>query len=166
MGFSGCRYNTKKIAEELGIDEGKLVKVMNANAYGCFATVWSIEDKGTYSNVRMSISRRDKTTEQYEIEFQDGYVKFIGTAHEKIKSAQIPEKKGLLIKILSCDMTNFYKKPDGTVSYTPHYSVFAFDFFENNQNAASGAVATSKKPKAEDFMNIPEDTDDEELPFN
>ena len=140
---------------------------------GAFGNVWSVEDHGNYSTARFSISKKNQTTGVYETEFQDGYVRLVGKAHEKFKDRPVSEK-GEFIKIASCDVTNFYSKPDGTVSYTPHFTIFDFEFFSDirdgngnsNGNAANATSGNRPKQDKDDFVNVPDDVDDEELPFN
>ena len=138
---------------------------------GSFARIWSYENKGNYSTCRLSISKKNKNTDAYETEFTDGFVRLVGNAHQAIQGIQIDEKKGYNIKISSCDVTNVYTAPDGKVSYTPHYTIFGFEeanFNGQNQGNKTGNNANSA-PKVEsgsdDYMNIPDD-DDDELPFN
>lgn len=144
---------------------------------GAFARVFSVENKGKYSQGRISISRKNKETNVYETEFQDGYVRFVGEAHQNIITAGLPTPaeynkdvhKGITIKINSCDVTNFFMGQDGKVSYTPHYTIFGFEFpdaapksantQDNNATSATGGQGVNE------FMNIP-DGIDEELPFN
>lgn len=141
---------------------------------GAYANVWSVEDKGKYSTARISISKRNPNTGGYDTEFQDGYVRLVGSAHEKFKERTVSDK-GEFIRINACDVQNFYAKPDGKVSYTPHYTIFEFDFYNdisNNgggakQNKENGAKKKDDIPVDKDgFMNIPDAVDDEELPFN
>ena len=143
---------------------------------GAYANVWAVENKGKYSTARLSISRRNQNTGGYDTEFQDGYVRLVGQAHEKFNGRTVPEK-GEFIRINSCDVQNCYTKPDGSVSYVPHYTIFEFDFYSEisnnggNSNAKQAKGNTAKKKDeipvdSNGFMNIPDAVDDEELPFN
>ena len=97
-----------------------------------YARVWSVENKGNYSTARISISRKDKNTGTYTTDFQDGYVRLVGQAHTAFQGVQIDEKKGISIKISSCEVTNVYTAPDGKVSYTPHYTIFGLEIQDGN----------------------------------
>lgn len=169
MGFSNCRYNTEKIAEALGVSEQALIDAMNENAFGGMIRVWSVEDKGKYSTARISISKKNKDTETYTTEFSDGFVRLVGQAHNVFKNVVIDEKKGVSARIINCDVTNVYTTPDGKVNYTPNWTIFAVELFDGNTNTNNKGKsnANSAKPTSgkDDFMNIPEGVDDEELPF-
>jgi hypothetical protein len=129
-----------------------------------YARVWSAENRGKYTTCRVSISKKNKETNAYTTEFQDGFVRFVGKAHELISNTQIDNKKGLPIKILSCDVTNLYTAPEGKVSYDPHYTIFDFEIQGDNSMSVIANAVT--KPNVNDFMPNPDDTDDTELPFN
>jgi hypothetical protein len=138
---------------------------------GAYAKVWRVEDKGNYSVAQISISRKKKDSDQYETEFQNNFVRFVGTAHDLGKD--IPEVQGgTSIKITSCDVTNKYDK-EAKKEYT-NFVIFGFEFPDNN-NGKSGTTSNKKsaaskkntnKPADNGFMNIPDGIDSEELPFN
>lgn len=87
-----------------------------------YATVWSVEPTSdTYTKVRISVSRKNKSTGEYETDFS-GFVSFVGTAAAK-KAAQLKEKDR--IRLGDVDVTTRYDKENGT-SYT-NYKVFSFD---------------------------------------
>ena len=132
-----------------------------------YARVWSVENKGNYSTARISISRKDKNTGAYTTDFQDGYVRLVGQAHTAFQGVQIDEKKGISIKISSCEVTNVYTAPDGKVSYTPHYTIFGLEIQDGNSNNKGNNINSVNTNNGSDgFMNIPDDIDDGELPFN
>ena len=138
---------------------------------GNFAKIWSYENKGNYSTCRLSISRKNKNTNAYETEFSDGYVKLVGNAHADIQKVHVDEKKGYNIKITACDVTNVYISPNGKVSYTPQYVIFGFEEADyNNQNQGNktrnNANSAKEASGSDDFINIPDGVDDEELPFS
>ncbi|MCD8289895.1 MAG: hypothetical protein LUC91_00145 [Prevotella sp.] len=124
---------------------------------GAYCKVWKIEDKGNYSVCQISMSRKNKETGVYNTEFQSNYVRFVGDAHTKIQGAIVPQKGGLTIKLVSCDVTNRYDK-EKQKEYT-NFVIFNFDFPDNN--GYGGGVQTDSNG----FMNIPDNIDDE-LPFN
>lgn len=136
---------------------------------GAYAKVWRVEDKGNYSVAQVSISRKKKDSDQYETEFQNNFVRLVGTAHDMGKDIQ-EVQGGTSIKITSCDVTNKYDK-EAQKEYT-NFVIFGFEFPDGNGNngaASNKKSAAPKKPakKAADdgFMNIPDGVD-EELPFN
>lgn len=165
MGFANYRYNTKKIAEAIGVSESALINAMNENTYGGYARVWSVENKGNYSTARISVSKKDRNTETYTTDFQDGYVRLVGQAHTAFQGVQIDEKKGISIKISSCEVTNVYTAPDGKVSYTPHYTIFGLEIQDGSSNIKGNNANSNTNFGSDGFMNVP-DGIDEELPFS
>lgn len=135
---------------------------------GAYAKVWRVEDKGNYSVAQVSISKKNKDTDQYETEFQHNFVRLVGTAHDLGRSIE-EVQGGTSIKITSCDVTNLYDK-EKKKEFT-NFVIFGFEFPDNNSGNSSGNKKSSpKKPSnkaaANDgFMNIPEGIE-EELPFN
>lgn len=124
---------------------------------GAFAKVWKFENKGKYDVGQISISKKNKETNQYEVEFQDGYTRFVGNAHELLNSVDFPEKGGLTIKISSCDVTNHYDK-DKKITYT-NYVIFGFEL--PNGETTSSAPAKKKETAPTDSFAEAED----DLPF-
>ena len=120
---------------------------------GAFATVWEVrEGRGKYTDVRISISRKDKNSGNYETDFS-GYVRFIGDAATDALGLQPKDR----IKIGECETTNRYDK-EKNVTYTNH-AVFSFERADSQGGTAKPAA------KKDEFMNVPEGID-EELPFN
>lgn len=127
---------------------------------GAYAKVWRVEDKGNYSVAQVSISR--KKDEVYETEFQNNFVRLVGTAHDMSKNIQ-EVQGGTTIKITSCDVTSRYDK-EKNKEYT-NFVIFGFEYPENNNSKPnSGGNKPATKPN-DGFMNVP-DGADEELPFN
>lgn len=121
-----------------------------------FVKVWEVENKGNYHIVSLSTSKKNKDTNEYETDFSNKFVRFIGTAHTLAADL----KKGDTIKLGSCEVTNKYDKEKNT-TYT-NYLVYSFEKEGDNNNSNNNQPA----PKSNDgFMNIP-DGIDEELPFN
>lgn len=89
------------------------------NAY---ATVWNVEPvSDTRTKARISISRKNKQTGEYETDFS-GFVDFIGTAAAK-KSACLKEKDR--IRLGEVDVTNKYVQ-EKNITYT-NFKIFSFD---------------------------------------
>ena len=137
---------------------------------GSYAKIWSSEDKGNYSVANVSISKKNKDTNEYSVEFQDGFVRLVGTAHELIKDMDIP-KNGLSVKITSCDVTNNYDQSKKKL-YT-NFAIFGLEVMDgngSNSSKSSKAGTSSKKSKtkasskkADDIDDMVDDEDD--LPF-
>ena len=71
-----------------------------------FATVWEVKTgKGNYSDVRISTSKKNKQTDQYETDFS-GFVRFAGDAHKNASGLKEKDR----IKLGDCDVTNSYNK--------------------------------------------------------
>lgn len=131
-------------------------------ATGNYATVWEVEDKGNYSEVALSTSRKNQKTGEYETDFSSNFVRFIGTAHTMASELKKQDK----IKIGNCGVTNSYNK-ETKKSYI-NFCVFSFETTDNNapKNAKGNAnkekvVKTKSKTKVEE----PVGDEDEELPF-
>lgn len=128
-----------------------------------FATVWEVKSgNGNYSDVRLSTSKKNKQTDQYETDFS-GFVRFVGSAHQKATSLKEKDK----IKLGDCEVTNRYDK-DKKVTYT-NFAVYDFEMPDSgnsgrSQNSANrNSSATSTTP---DFVNVPDNLDGDDLPFN
>ena len=122
---------------------------------GKFAKIWNLEDKGNYHVAEMSVSKKNKETEQYETEWANKFVRLVGKAHNQAKSLDISKS----VKIGSCDVTNKYEKEKNT-TYT-NYVVFEFEDANSNQTSRP----TPSQAVGDGLMNIP-DGIDEDLPFN
>ena len=119
-----------------------------------FVKVWEVENKGNYHVVSLSTSKKNKDTNKYETDFNDKFVRFIGTAHTLAADL----KNGDTIKLGSCEVTNKYDK-EKNVTYT-NYLVYSFE------KEGSNSTNNQSTPKTDNsFMNIPDDGS-EELPFN
>jgi hypothetical protein len=140
---------------------------------GAFAKVWKTENKGNYSVVELSTSKKNKETEEYETDFSSKFVRFIGTAHQ-----EIGDYTGS-IKLGDIEVTNSYNK-ETKVSYT-NFLVYSFEIPESNNsgtktnNKTTANTSSNKTSKTTNnkstssknmgMMNIP-DGIDESLPFN
>lgn len=144
---------------------------------GGFARIWSVEDKGNYSTAKVSTSRKRKDADgndYWETDFQDGFVRLIGSAHTKAKELDIPvndngESKGVAIQITSCEVTMQYNA-EKKKNYT-NYAIFAFDIPDGNGGTKSSnikktaAKTTKKSTKSKTKKEAPVE-DDDDLPFN
>lgn len=117
-----------------------------------YAKVWAIEPKSeTNTVVRISISRKNKQTDEYEQDFS-GFVSFVGTAAAK-KAASLNE--GDRIRLGDVDVTTKYDA-EKRVTYT-NYKCFSFD------------IETAKSTQSSSYEPQPVVDDGEEegsdLPF-
>lgn len=89
---------------------------------GSYAKVWDVQPvSDTNTKIRITISRRDKQTEEYIDEFS-GFVACVGTVAAK-KAANL--KKGDRIKLGDVDVTTKYVK-DTKTTYT-NFKCFGFE---------------------------------------
>lgn len=119
---------------------------------GSYATVWSVEDKGKFSNVNLSTSRKNKQSGNYETDFSD-YVSFVGDAHKDASRLKARDR----IKITGCDTTNRYDKERGQKFY--NHTVFSFEFMSGNDR--SGGQSGSKPQASNQLSSVPNITDDD-----
>ena len=120
---------------------------------GAFAKIWEVKPfSDTSVKLRLSISRKNKATQEYEQDFS-GYVNAVGTAAAK-KAAGL--KEGDRIKIGDVDVTTKYD-PEKKVTYT-NFKIFSFEMADD----AANAVATTTEPQS--VVDAGE-IDDSRLPF-
>lgn len=110
---------------------------------GAYAKVWSIENKGKYSEARISTSKKKQDGSGYDQDF-GGFVRFVGKAHET------ECKEGDRIKIVSCEVQNSYNAETKQTYWNP--IIWEFE----NADAS---------PTSNDFVAVP-DNAEEEFPFN
>lgn len=123
---------------------------------GAFASVWSVEEgRGNTLKVRLSVSRKNKQTDEYEQEFS-GFCTFIGNA--KVKAEKLKAKDR--IKLGDVDVTTWFNRDKGIEYVT--YKVFDFEY----QNGSGGTGGNNAQKQTDFDVSIPEgESDEEELPF-
>lgn len=120
---------------------------------GAYAKVWKVEPfSDTSVKLRISISRKNKQTGEYEQDFS-GFVSAIGTAAAK-KAACL--KEGDTIKLGDVDVTTKYNK-EKDVTYT-NYKIFSFDV--EGGTAAAKPASTEPQPSVDSG-----EVEDSRLPF-
>lgn len=118
---------------------------------GAYAKVWEVTPMSdTSTKVRMSISRKNKQSGEYEQDFS-GFVLAIGTAAAK-KAAGL--KEGNRIKLGDVDVTTKYDK-EKKVTYT-NFKMFSFEFDGEEPRDSS----TEPQPTVDEG-----EIDDNRLPF-
>lgn len=130
---------------------------------GAFATVWSVEEKGKMIKARISTSRKNKDTGEYEQDFS-GFCTFVGSA--KADASRLRERDR--IKLGGVDVTTTYDK-ERNREYV-NYTVFDFEMEESGRGSNGGGnsrrTPTSNRRAEEPVSNPVEgDVDEEELPF-
>ena len=119
---------------------------------GAYAKVWEVSPMSdTSTKIRISVSRKNKQTGEYEQDFS-GFVLCIGTAAAK-KASLLHE--GSRIKIGDCDVTTKYDAEKKT-TYT-NFKLFSFE-------DADGDTTSSNPTEPERPVDDGE-VDDSRLPF-
>lgn len=124
-----------------------------------WATVWSVEQMSdTATKVRLSISHKDRQTGAYEDDFS-GFTMFYGTA-TAAKAARLKERDR--IKLGDVDVRSKYVADKNTTYY--NFNVYSFE----TQDEANGVTQANNAAAMQgdtSFLDIPEGTTDELLPF-
>lgn len=125
-----------------------------------FCSVWSAEPSktGKTTRVRLSSSRKNKATGEYEQDFS-GFCTFIGKAHEMAQNLQPKDR----IKILECDVGTTYDK-ENNKEYV-NYKVFEFEMANGNSSNSGGSKTGTKKKAPLSVDDGEVESDDSELPF-
>lgn len=118
---------------------------------GAFAKVWELKPSANYTDVRISISRKDKQTGEYTQDF-GGYVRFIGEAHKMATGLQVGDR----VQLGEVSCTNQYNKERGVTYY--NFQVYSFAVPDGN------ATVTTRRPAEK--VDLPPQGIDEELPFS
>lgn len=119
---------------------------------GAYAKVWEVSPMSdTCTKLRISISRKNKQTNEYEQDFS-GFVLCIGSAaaHNAMKL-----KEGSRIKLGDCDVTTKYDAQK-KITYT-NFKLFSF---ESEDNSVPAQENTSPQPTVDEG-----EIDDNRLPF-
>ena len=124
---------------------------------GSYATIWSVESAtDTRTKARISISRKNKQTGEYDTDFS-GFVDFIGTAAAR-KALTLKEKDR--IRLGDVDVTNNYNK-EKNITYT-NFKIFSFEIQAEINSGGGGNSGFNTEPqRAVDSGEI----DDSQLPF-
>lgn len=124
---------------------------------GSFATCWQVEPgRGNFTNVRLSISRKNKETDQYEDEFS-GFCMFIGEARAKAERLKERDR----IRLGDVDVTRRWDKEKQREYYT--FKVFSFDMADDQGRGGGGSQRQSAAPDTNPVDSNPVESD--ELPF-
>lgn len=120
---------------------------------GSYCKIWSVKPiSNTLTSARISISRKNRQTDQYEQDF-GGYVSFVGTA---CAAKALRLREGDRVKLGDVDVTNRYDKEKNT-TYT-NFNVFSFEV--DGEEAQRPAEVESNL--TEGFTEV---VDDGDLPF-
>lgn len=121
---------------------------------GAYAKVWEVTPMSdTSTKIRLSVSRKNKQTGEYEQDFS-GFVLCIGTAAAR-NAARL--KEGARIKLGDCDVTTKYDAQK-KVTYT-NFKLFSFE------DADSGNSPESDRTDPQPSVDDGELDDSNRLPF-
>lgn len=115
---------------------------------GSWAKIWSVERGDKSTKVRLSTSRKNKDTDEYEQDFS-GFVTLAGTAHKQAVNL----KEGDRIQIGNCTVTSRYDK-EKNKEYI-NFTMFSYE-------AGDGQSAPVK---VENKTVVSANDQDDELPF-
>ena len=125
---------------------------------GAYCTVWSTESgQGKYVKGRISISRKNRETGEYEDEFS-GFVMFIGEARAKAEKLKERDR----IRLGDVDVTRRYDKEKNKEYY--NFKVFSFETESEFSNGGGQRSYASHGDNPVDGGFTPVETD--ELPFD
>ena len=105
---------------------------------GSFATIWEVTPvSNTMTKARISISRKNKMTDQYEQDF-GGFIVFCGTALAQKALSLKPKDR---IKLGDVDVSNRYDKEKNT-TYTD-FKVFSYEMADGTGSGGGSSRAPS-----------------------
>ena len=118
---------------------------------GCWMKVWEIRATEPVTVLRVSISRKNKKTDQFEEDFT-GFVRLVGSAADRAAEVQVGDR----IKAGFCDVTTRYDK-ENKKSYTNFSIVEVEELHHSGEGSSSAASAPVAAKETEE--------DEGELPF-
>lgn len=120
-----------------------------AFSQNAWAKVWSVERGDKSTKVRLSTSRKNKDTDEYEQDFS-GFVTLAGTAHKQAANL----KEGDRIQIGSCAVTSRYDK-EKQKEYI-NFTMFSYETGDSqNAPAKSNTKPTAAATTADEDTDLP-----------
>lgn len=117
---------------------------------GAWAKVWDVEAKSnTWTKCRISISKKNRQTGEYEQEFS-GFADFMGTA-SAAKAAELHE--GDTVRLGDVDVVRVWDK-ERQKEYI-NYKVFSFDL--DDRDGQTRPVESNPVDGGDVFLDIPEE---------
>lgn len=120
---------------------------------GAWAKIWEITPGERSTKLRVSTSKKNKQSGEYEQDFS-GFITLAGTAHREAGHL----KAGDRFQIGDCDVSSRYDK-EKKKEYI-NFTVFSFHLSDDTQSK-TGPLTTNTSP---DTTTV-EEPDEEELPF-
>lgn len=137
------------------------------NAY---AKVWKIEKgDGNFWVAEMSTSKKMKKDGKdvlkdgkpvYNTDWSNKFTRLVGTAAQEAEGIS----DGDTIKIGECEVTNKWDA-EKKVMYT-NYVIYSFEMPEDNGSKPAKSTSNQRMKSKKDYVEIPDDIDEGELPFN
>ena len=116
--------------------------------------LWNVEDKGKWSQVKMSSNRLDKQTDKRK--YSDwSFVRFVGQAHTKVQELDFNPEKGLLIELKGAGQSKEeYQDKDGKRAWpkNPQIVVFNFEVYSRENEEIIEPDLPSEEDEIPDFM--------------
>jgi hypothetical protein len=128
-----------------------------------FLTLWQIEDKGKFAEVKMTSGRKDKRDDSYK-NSSWSFVRFVNDAFEKVKNCS--ERDRIRNLTFSLEWEPYTDKNGQTVyAKSPRMVVFDFDMAEAAPRGTGGTGSKGvRKPSNAPYTDMV-DEESEELPF-
>lgn len=128
---------------------------------GAYAKIWAVKPSSTGKSMvaEMSTSKK-KQDGSYETDWSSKFVTLAGQAAKEVENIEI-RSSGKLVRIGDCDVTCKWDA-EKKIMYT-NYVIFSF---QKDEGDSKSKPSTSTKKADTDFMKIPDNADDEGLPFN
>lgn len=123
------------------------------------AKVWEKDVHEKYTDVKVTTSKKDKRTDEWETDFSRK-VRFIGHAHTKARD--LNEKDSIIIK----ELEYTYKWDNEQKRAYDRVIVWDFDLADASNHADTSSMANEAKVIDADFLAVPDNADSEGLPFN
>lgn len=117
-------------------------------------TTWDKKVYAKYTDVKCTVSNKKKDTDEYETTFSS-FIRFIGKAHDK--AVHLMERDRIIIN--NFDITAKWDAENKRMNI--NFVCFDFDKVDKDGNVITGAG----NGNADDFINIPDNIPDGELPF-
>lgn len=114
-----------------------------------FFTVWSVEDAGKYSTVKLGTSRKNKQNGEW-LNSSWNYVRFVGAAHDGAKHLS---ERDRITNVRFCLDNEPYRDKTGALVYPkqPHFVVFSFDSADVGRKLAGKAPVDEYDPSESDL---------------
>jgi len=119
-------------------------------------TVWEVKDKGSYTEVRMSSSRKDKRDDSYK-NSNWSFVRFVGKAHEKAKAENLERQDRIVLKGAGVSLED-YIDADGNKQYPKNSQITVFNW----ERLEKSGDPTDAPPRVESSH---EEESAEDIPF-